>query len=168
MWHKIKINVWIFVAGEDGVESSGPGTDLQLEDGDCADEDGPISPGCQSKEAATIASATVAGKENEIHHQDQASEEEDEDDDDENNVTPPTNPSPSQITTRLNHPASLRDNTGPQTTDRYETETPRFVFVNKFCRSMVKLLKTSFYLIIIFDDASGLFIKMHEYNSFNI
>lgn len=80
-------------SGEDGVESSGPGTDLQGEEGDCVDEDGPISPserGC-----------FPAAKE------DEDGEASDEDDEDE--VSPPTlSPSAS---TRLN-PVALRD-TGP-------------------------------------------------------
>ncbi|XP_044012292.1 protein tiptop isoform X1 [Aphidius gifuensis] len=32
------------VTGDDGIEGAGPGTELQAEEGDCVDEDGPISP----------------------------------------------------------------------------------------------------------------------------
>lgn len=83
----------ICVSGEDGVEGSAPGTDLQGEEGDCVDEDGPISPserGC-----------APAAKE------DEDAEGTDEEDDEE--ASPPT-PPPS-ATSRLN-PTILRD-TGP-------------------------------------------------------
>ncbi|XP_014480548.1 PREDICTED: protein tiptop [Dinoponera quadriceps] len=81
------------LTGEDGVEGSAPGTDLQGEEGDCVDEDGPISPserGC-----------APAAKE------DEDAEGTDEEDDEE--ASPPT-PPPS-ATSRLN-PTILRD-TGP-------------------------------------------------------
>ena len=81
------------IAGEDGVEGSGPGADLQAEEGDCVEDDGLISPserGC-----------TTAAKEEEDG--DATDEEDDED------ASPPT-PPPS-ATARLN-PAILRD-TGP-------------------------------------------------------
>ncbi|KYN16405.1 Protein tiptop, partial [Trachymyrmex cornetzi] len=84
---------YLFVSGEDGVEGSAPGTDLQGEEGDCVDEDGPISPserGC-----------APAAKE------DEDAEGTDEEDDEE--ASPPT-PPPS-ATSRLN-PTILRD-TGP-------------------------------------------------------
>ncbi|KYM94255.1 Protein tiptop, partial [Cyphomyrmex costatus] len=84
---------YLFVSGEDGVEGSAPGTDLQGEEGDCVDEDGPISPserGC-----------APAAKE------DEDGEGTDEEDDEE--ASPPT-PPPS-ATSRLN-PTILRD-TGP-------------------------------------------------------
>ncbi|XP_076285459.1 zinc finger domain-containing protein tiptop isoform X2 [Lasioglossum baleicum] len=80
---------------EDGVEGSGPGlaADLQGEEGDCAEDDGPISP------SERVCAA--AAKENEDG--DATDEEDDED------ATPPT-PPPS-ATARLN-PTILRD-TGP-------------------------------------------------------
>ncbi|XP_011266839.1 protein tiptop isoform X1 [Camponotus floridanus] len=81
------------LTGEDGVEGSAPGTDLQGEEGDCVDEDGPISPserGCMP-----------AAKE------DEDADGTDEEDDEE--ASPPT-PPPS-TTSRLN-PTILRD-TGP-------------------------------------------------------
>ncbi|KAG5313310.1 TIPT protein, partial [Acromyrmex insinuator] len=90
------------LTGEDGVEGSAPGTDLQGEEGDCVDEDGPISPserGC-----------APAAKE------DEDAEGTDEEDDEE--ASPPT-PPPS-ATSRLN-PTILRD-TGPS--DR-EPMSPR-------------------------------------------
>lgn len=81
------------VPGEDGVEGSAPGTDLQGEEGDCVEEDGPVSPserGCAS-----------AAKEDE--------DAEGTDEEDEEEASPPT-PPPS-ATSRLN-PTILRD-TGP-------------------------------------------------------
>ncbi|XP_066596879.1 protein tiptop isoform X2 [Prorops nasuta] len=81
------------LTGEDGVEGSGPGTDLQGEEGDCADEDGPIS--------SSERNCAPASKE------DEEAEATDEEDDDE--ASPPT-PPPS-ASARLN-PTILRD-TGP-------------------------------------------------------
>ncbi|XP_043469038.1 protein tiptop-like isoform X2 [Leptopilina heterotoma] len=78
---------------EDGVESSGPGTDLQGEEGDCMDEDGPNSPN------ERVGAPAVKEDEN--------GEVSDEEDDERN--CPLT--SPSSITARLN-PAAIRD-TGP-------------------------------------------------------
>lgn len=75
------------------MESSGPGTDLQGEEGDCMDEDGPISPNERV--------GAPAAKE------DENGEVSDEEDDERN--CPLT--SPSSITARLN-PAAIRD-TGP-------------------------------------------------------
>lgn len=83
-------------AGEDGVEGAGPGTELQAEEGDCVDEDGPISPserGCPP-----------VAKE---------SEEADGTEDDDSNQSPSTPPPSASL--RLN-PTALRD-TGPP--DRY-------------------------------------------------
>lgn len=81
------------VLGEDGVESSGPGTDLQGEEGDCVDEDGPISPN------ERVGAPAVKEDENgEIT-----------DEEDDEGTCPPT--PPSSITARLN-PAAARD-TGP-------------------------------------------------------
>ena len=90
--------VLFIVTGEDGAESTGPGTELQGEEGDCVDEDGPISP----SERGCSASGGPAAKEDEDG---EASDEDDEED-----ATPP-NPSPSAISARLN-PVALRD-TGP-------------------------------------------------------
>lgn len=91
----IELNSHSFsVAGEDGVEGSGPGADLQAEEGgDCAEDDGPISP--SERGCATVAKEEEDG--------DATDEEDDED------GSPPA-PSPS-ATARLN-PAILRD-TGP-------------------------------------------------------
>ncbi|XP_051157075.1 protein tiptop isoform X1 [Leptopilina boulardi] len=81
------------ITGEDGVESSGPGTDLQGEEGDCVDEDGPISPN------ERVGAPAVKEDENgEIT-----------DEEDDEGTCPPT--PPSSITARLN-PAAARD-TGP-------------------------------------------------------
>lgn len=96
----IKKRIFICFAGEDGVEGSGPGTDLQGEEGDCVDEDGPVSPserGC-----------APAAKE------DEDGEASDEEDDEE--ASPPT-PPPASASARLN-PTILRD-TGPP--DRYSS-----------------------------------------------
>lgn len=83
------------VAGEDGVEGSGPGADLQGEEGgDCAEDDGPISP--SERGCATAAKEEEDG--------DATDEEDDED------GSPPA-PSPS-ATARLN-PAILRDSGPP-------------------------------------------------------
>ncbi|KAF7381173.1 hypothetical protein HZH68_016048 [Vespula germanica] len=90
--------------GEDGVEGSGPGTDLQGEEGDCVDEDGPVSPserGC-----------APAAKE------DEDGEASDEEDDEE--ASPPT-PPPASASARLN-PTILRD-TGPP--DRLDNKAPK-------------------------------------------
>ncbi|KMR05381.1 protein tiptop [Lasius niger] len=78
---------------EDGVEGSAPGTDLQGEEGDCVDEDGPISP--SERGCAPVAK------------EDEDADGTDEEDDEE--ASPPT-PPPS-ATSRLN-PTILRD-TGP-------------------------------------------------------
>lgn len=96
----------LFVKGEDGVESTGPGTELQGEEGDCVDEDGPISPserGCSS-----------AAKD------DDDGEVSDDDDDEEPTRSTPTLPT----TARLN-PAILSD-TGPP--DRLVCKTKTFVY----------------------------------------
>lgn len=90
--------LFIFVIpGEDGIEGSGPGTELQAEDGECVDEDGPISP-------------------NERNCPPAAAKEDDEVDatDDEDSAPSPSTPPPS-VSSRLN-PIALRD-TGPL--DRY-------------------------------------------------
>ncbi|XP_074103217.1 zinc finger domain-containing protein tiptop isoform X1 [Cotesia typhae] len=81
------------VTGEDGIEGSGPGTELQAEDGECVDEDGPISP-------------------NERNCPPAAAKEDDEADatDDEDSAPSPSTPPPS-VSSRLN-PIALRD-TGP-------------------------------------------------------
>ncbi|XP_011503874.1 PREDICTED: protein tiptop, partial [Ceratosolen solmsi marchali] len=79
---------------EDGVESSGSGTNLQGELGDCVDEDGPISPSERS------CGGGIAVKEDEDGEGS---------DDEEDGIT--LNPSTSTISTRLN-PVVLRD-TGP-------------------------------------------------------
>ncbi|XP_012228086.2 protein tiptop isoform X2 [Linepithema humile] len=92
------------LTGEDGVEGSAPGTDLQGEEGDCVDEDGPISPserGC-----------APAAKE------DEDAEGTDEEDDEE--ASPPT-PPPS-ATSRLN-PTILRD-TGPPDREQMSPRCP--------------------------------------------
>ncbi|XP_050452258.1 protein tiptop isoform X1 [Cataglyphis hispanica] len=81
------------LTGEDGVEGSAPGTDLQGEEGDCVDEDGPISP--SERGCAPVAK------------EDEDADGTDEEDDEE--ASPPT-PPPS-ATSRLN-PTILRD-TGP-------------------------------------------------------
>ncbi|XP_012282821.1 protein tiptop isoform X2 [Orussus abietinus] len=78
---------------EDGVEGAGPGTDLQGEEGDCADEDGPVSP----SERGCVPTAK---------DDDDGDVTDEEDDDD---ISPPA-PSPS-ASARLN-PVALRD-TGP-------------------------------------------------------
>lgn len=82
----------MFVTGEDGVEGSGPGTDLQGEDGDCADEDGPVSPG-----------ERVGGPAAKEDEDGEASDE----DDDEDQSTPINPASPARL-----NPVALRD-TGP-------------------------------------------------------
>lgn len=87
-----------FITGEDGIEGSGPGTELQAEEGDCVDEDGPISPserGCPpAAKDDDDAEAT----------------------DDEDSITSPSTPPPTSTPLRLN-PSVLRD-TGPP--DRYD------------------------------------------------
>ncbi|XP_015605247.1 protein tiptop isoform X2 [Cephus cinctus] len=81
------------ITGEDGVEGSGPGTELQGEEGDCADEDGPISP--SERGCAPVAKEEEDGE---------ATDEEDEEE-------PSASTPPPSASTRLN-PAALRD-TGP-------------------------------------------------------
>lgn len=84
------------LTGEDGVEGTGPGTELQAEEGDCVDEDGPSSPserGCPP----------VAKDDDEADGTD-----------DEDSAHSPSTPPPS-ASMRLN-PTGLRD-TGPP--DRY-------------------------------------------------
>ncbi|XP_015181137.1 PREDICTED: protein tiptop isoform X2 [Polistes dominula] len=93
------------LTGEDGVEGSGPGTDLQGEEGDCVDEDGPVSPserGC-----------APAAKE------DDDGEASDEEDDEE--ASPATPPSTS-ASARLN-PTILRD-TGPPDREQMSPRCP--------------------------------------------
>ena len=85
--------MFLFVLGEDGVESSGPRTDLQGEEGDCVDEDGPVSP--SDRVGVPAAKEDVNGELT--------------DEEDDEGTSPPT-PPPS-ITARLN-PAAVRD-TGP-------------------------------------------------------
>lgn len=81
------------VTGEEGVEGTGPGTELQADEEDCVDEDGPISPserGCPR---------TVKEDEEEIDCID-------DEDEDASPVTPPPS------TTSSLNPTTLRD-TGP-------------------------------------------------------
>ncbi|XP_046604533.1 protein tiptop [Neodiprion virginianus] len=97
------------LTGGDGVEGSGPGTDLQGEEGDCADEDGPVSPsdrGC----------GVPANKEDE-----EGSPSEEDDEDEPPTSTPPPAASP-LTSTRLN-PAGLRD-TGPPDRDPMSPRCP--------------------------------------------
>ncbi|XP_034950517.1 protein tiptop isoform X2 [Chelonus insularis] len=77
---------------EDGIESSGPGTELQADEGECIDEDGPISP--SERNCPPVA------------------KEDDEADatDDEDSTPSPSTPPPS-VSSRLN-PINVRD-TGP-------------------------------------------------------
>ncbi|XP_016841872.1 protein tiptop isoform X2 [Nasonia vitripennis] len=84
---------------EDGAESAGPGTELQAEEGDCPDEDGPVSPserGCSNTAGSTAAKEDEDGEAS--------------DGDDEEEATT-ANTSPSAVSSRLN-PVALRD-TGP-------------------------------------------------------
>ncbi|XP_008545480.1 protein tiptop isoform X2 [Microplitis demolitor] len=78
---------------EDGIEGSGPGTELQAEEGDCVDEDGPISP------TERNCPATAAKEDDEADATD-----------DEDSAASPSTPPPS-VSSRLN-PIALRD-TGP-------------------------------------------------------
>lgn len=102
------------VSGEDGAESAGPGTELQAEEGDCADEDGPVSP--SERGCSNTADGSTAAKE------DDDGEASDEDDEEEATTA---NPSPSAVSARLN-PVALRD-TGPP--DRLVI--PHFVIILK-------------------------------------
>ena len=86
----------LYVSGEDGAESTGPSTDLQGEEGDCVDEDGPISPGDRGCDA------------NLVTKEDEDNEGSDNADDDEEESAQPLNASPTAISNRLN-PLSLRD-----------------------------------------------------------
>lgn len=81
------------------MEGSGPGTDLQGEEGDCVDEDGPVSPGDRGCAAAPNTKDDEEG-----------SPSEEEDEEEHNTSTPPPSASP-LTSTRLNT-AALRD-TGP-------------------------------------------------------
>lgn len=80
------------------MEGSGPGTELQGEEGDCADEDGPVSPSERGCGAPAV-------KEDE-----EGSPSEEEDEEEPATSTPPPSASPSG-SARLN-PGGLRD-TGP-------------------------------------------------------
>ncbi|KAJ8676544.1 hypothetical protein QAD02_012331 [Eretmocerus hayati] len=98
--------LFFVIAGEDGVESSGPGTELQGEEGDCCDEDGPVSPGETGCSTGPVTKDDEDGE---------ASDEDDEEDN-----APLNHPSPSAISARLSSVA-LRDQAQP---DR-ESMSPR-------------------------------------------